>query len=79
MGRFILAILAFGAALAVIKMVIVALVIAGLIFRTRVTIGLLLIGGWLTLTAANPVVGLGLAAALIVVAVKKANKGAKHD
>lgn len=61
MARLILAIIAFAMAAAVLKMVILALVLAGLIFRTRVTVGLLLLGGMLTFVAAYPLVALGLA------------------
>jgi hypothetical protein len=69
MARLALAIIAFVLALAVIKMVIIALVIAGLIFRTKITIGLLLLGGLLTLIAAQPILGLGLTGVLIWVGV----------
>ena len=72
MARLILAIVAFVLALAVLKMVIVVIVIAGLIFRTKETIGLLLLGGFLTLLAAQPLIGLGLLGiAAIVKAVRK--------
>jgi predicted phage tail protein len=69
MARLILAIIAFVLAIAVIKMVIVALVIAGLIFRTKETVGLLAIGGAFTFIAAFPAIGLSLLAIGIVAAI----------
>lgn len=78
MGRLILAIIAFVLALAVIKAVIIALVIAGLIFRTKVTIGLLLLGGLLTLIAAQPILGLGVTGVLIWVGVTMKKKEEKQ-
>lgn len=69
MTRLILAIVAFILAMAVIKMIIVALVLAGLIFRTKETLGLLLIGGLLTLIAAHPILGPTALAAVITIGV----------
>lgn len=69
MTRLILAIVAFILAMAVIKMIIVALVLAGLLFRTKETLGLLLIGGLLTLIAAHPILGLIALAAVITIGV----------
>ncbi len=77
--RLILAIFAFALAMVVIKMIIVALVIAGLIFRTKETIGLLLIGGLLTLIAAQPLLGLGITAALITTGVVLKNRERKAE
>lgn len=74
MGRFILAIIAFAMVVAVIKMVIVGLIIAGLIFRTQITIGLLCLGGIITLIGTNPPLGIGLVVVLIIVAVVMAKK-----
>lgn len=68
MGRLILAILAFVLAIAVLKMIIIAIVLAGLIFRTKATIGLLFLGGFLTLLAAQPLIGLGLLAVIAIAA-----------
>ncbi|WP_294197300.1 hypothetical protein [uncultured Sphingomonas sp.] len=61
-------------AIALIKAVIVALVVAGLIFRTQQTIGLLALGGLLTLIANYPPVGFGIVTLLIVMAIIKAVK-----
>lgn len=77
MLRLILAIIAFCMAIALTKAVIVALVVAGLIFRTQQTIGLLLLGGLLTLIATYPPVGFGIVAILIVMAIVKAAKRKK--
>ncbi|NYT40782.1 hypothetical protein HZY97_08445 [Sphingomonas sp. R-74633] len=60
-------------AMAAIKTVIVALVVAGLIFRTKTTVGLLMLGGLLSLIAVSPVLGLSLAAALITAGVVMKN------
>ncbi|WP_180142519.1 hypothetical protein [Sphingomonas sp. R-74633] len=59
--------------MAAIKTVIVALVVAGLIFRTKTTVGLLMLGGLLSLIAVSPVLGLSLAAALITAGVVMKN------
>ena len=75
MGRLVLAFLVFVAALAVIKAVIVALILAGLIFRTKATLGLLFIGAMLTLIAAQPLLGLGVVAVIVIVAIVKSSKG----
>ncbi|RYG89851.1 MAG: hypothetical protein EON59_00985 [Alphaproteobacteria bacterium] len=69
MARFLLAIVAFVLAIAVLKMVIAALIIAGLIFRTKETIGLILLFGLLAVIRAAPLLGLGLLALVIVMAV----------
>ena len=74
MARFLLALVVFALAVAILKMVIVALIIAGLIFRTRETIGLLLLGGLITLIAAQPFIGLGLLVVFAVVAVANKRK-----
>jgi hypothetical protein len=69
MARIILALLAFAMVMAVLKMVIVALVVAGLIFRTKETIGLLMLGGTIALIKTYPAVGLGLLAAAFVAVI----------
>ena len=69
LARLILAIVFALLALAAIKMVIIALIIAGLIFRTTTTIGLLTLGGLLNFTAAHPVLGLAITAALITTGI----------
>lgn len=74
MLRLVLAIAAFFLALAVIKAVIVALIIAGLIFRTKETIGLLLILGLFALIAAHPVLGLAATAGVITIGVIYKNR-----
>lgn len=55
--------------MAAIKLAIVALVIAGLIFRTRETIGLLLIGSLFSLIATYPVAGLSVLTGAITIGV----------
>ncbi|VXC65709.1 hypothetical protein [Sphingomonas sp. 8AM] len=72
MARVILTIIALVLAITVIKAAIIALVVAGLIFRTQQTIGLLAIGGLATLVGAYPPIGLGLVAVLIIAAVARA-------
>ena len=67
--RFILALLVFGLAMIVLKMVIVALVIGGLIFRPRETIALMLFFGLITLINVHPAAGLSLLGVLIIVMI----------
>ncbi|SFR84765.1 hypothetical protein [Sphingomonas jatrophae] len=69
--RLILAIVAFALAMAVLQMALVGLVLAGLIFRPKETIGLLLICGTISLFAAHPYICLGLLAAGGLVALAK--------
>lgn len=74
MGRIIMAILAFALVFAVFKMIIIALVLAGLIFRTKETICLLIFGGLWHLLAAYPAAGFALIGLFIVMAIVKACK-----
>lgn len=76
--RLALAIIIFCMAITLVKAVIVALVIAGLIFRTQQTIGLLALGGLLTLIATYPPIGIGIVLILIVMAIIKAAKGRRE-
>lgn len=55
MARLFLAFVVFTMAAVVLKMVLIGLVLAGLIFRTKETIGLLILGGLWTLFKAYPV------------------------
>lgn len=63
--------MAFAMIMAILKMVILALIIGGLIFRTKQTVGLLAIGGILSLIAFSPILGFGLVAALITAGIMK--------
>ncbi len=72
MARAIFTIIALVLAITVIKAAIIALVIAGLIFRTQQTIGLLALGGLITLVGTYPLIGSGLVAILITAAVVRA-------
>lgn len=74
MGRLVLAIIAFAMAIAVVKLVIVALMIAGLIFRTKETIGLLILLGLWALLKAYPAIGFSLLGMIAIVAVVRAFK-----
>ncbi|EQB17812.1 hypothetical protein L284_06430 [Novosphingobium lindaniclasticum LE124] len=71
--------MAFALVAAVAKMVIVALVIGGLIFRTKETIGLLLLGGLFTLMSKHPAIGIPLVIGLLVIGfmAKKAEETAE--
>lgn len=69
MARIIGAIIAFALAIAVLKMLIIALLIAGLIFRPTETVGLLIIGGLFTLFATYPVAGIALLALAAVAGI----------
>lgn len=62
---FALVTMAFQAAL-------MLLVVAGLIFRTKETLFLLLVGGLINLVSAYPAVGFGLLGLFIVMAIIKA-------
>jgi len=79
MGRLLLAILAFAMVMAIIKMVLIALLIAGLIFRTKETIGFLLIAGMFHLISIHPIAGLSLLGVIILLAVANAMKSNKAD
>lgn len=72
MGRLILALIIVGLAVAAVKMVIVALLLGGLIFRTKETLGLLLLGGLMALISKHPPIGVALVGLLIGVAILKA-------
>lgn len=72
MMRIILAFLLFGMIIAAAKLAILVLVLVGLIFRTKETIGLLLVGGTITLIGKYPLIGWSLLAVVIVAAIAKA-------
>ena len=72
MGRLIVALIIFALAVAVLKMVILAAIIAGLIFRTQATVGLLMIGGLLTLLQTHPAIGFTLLAVVIIAGIAMA-------
>lgn len=74
MGRLLLAIIAFSMAMVVLAKVILAIIIAGLIFRTKETIALLMLGRFLTLLSAHPAIALGLLGLMIVAAIMQASK-----
>lgn len=79
MGRIILALLVFGAVVTIFKLVILGLILAGLIFRTKETIGLLLLGGMITLIGAYPLIGWPLVAVVVAVAIAKAMRPEPPD
>ena len=72
MGRIILFLLVFGAVVTAFKLAILALVLAGLIFRTKETIGLLLLGVTFTLISKYPLIGWPLLATVVIVAIVQA-------
>jgi len=78
-ARIILALLVFGAVVAILKLVLLALVLAGLIWRTKETIGLLLFGGMLTLAGKYPLIGWPLLIIVVVVAIAKAMRSDTPD
>ncbi|MBJ6121378.1 hypothetical protein [Sphingomonas mollis] len=53
-------------ALAVIKFAIIGLIIAGLIFRTKETVSLLAVGGFITLISTHPIIGFGLLGLIVL-------------
>ena len=66
--REIIAIMLLAALLTVtLKIAFVFLILAGLIFRTQETVGLLMIGGILTGFAAHPLIGIGLLVTTLLV------------
>ena len=67
--RLLLAIVALSMAIAFVHLAIMALIIAGLIFRTKETLVLLFVGSALTLIAAHPIVASSAIAATIVAVV----------
>lgn len=79
MGRIILALLVFGAMVTIFKLVILGLVLAGLVFRTKETLGLLLIGGIITLIGRYPLIGWSLLAVVIVAAIANAMRSRPPD
>lgn len=69
MWKVLAGIIIVGTALAALKLAIVLLVLAGLIFRTKETLGVMaLFGGW-SLLAAHPVAGMGVGCLLLVLAL----------
>jgi hypothetical protein len=75
MTRLILAIVAFVLAMSVLKMIIIALILAGLIFRTKETIGLLVILTILALIRTYPAITLGSLAAIALVSFLYKKRG----
>lgn len=73
----LLAIGALSLAITFIQLAIVALVIAGLVFRTRETVGLLLFFGVFALVRLEPLIGLGVIAATLALAVSIARCDAR--
>lgn len=72
--RLLLAIGALSLAITFIQLAIVALVITGLIFRTRETAGLFIFLGVCALVRLEPLIGLGLIAATLALAVSVARR-----
>jgi hypothetical protein len=62
-------------AMAVIKFAVIVLILAGLIFRTKETIGLLVIGGTLSLIRTYPVLTFGSLAAIALVSFLYKKRG----
>lgn len=79
MGRLILTIIAIAMAIAALKLAIIALLTAGLIFRTKETVGLLLIGGAISLVAAYPPIVFIVAGLFVIAALIKASKSDKPN
>lgn len=70
LGQVIVLCLALAALQAVLSLMVVAIVLLlvwGLIFRTRETVGLLLVGLFLSALQAHPVVTIGSICALVVI------------
>ncbi|MDT0507444.1 hypothetical protein [Novosphingobium sp. MMS21-SN21R] len=69
MSRVLLFILAAGAVLAAFQIAIVILVIGGLIFRTKETIGLLLLGACLSFFGAHPKIAAGIVFVIVAISM----------
>lgn len=66
MAKLLLALLLFGMAVAAIKLVLIVLILAGLIFRTKETLGVLLLFGLGALLTKNPVMA-GIPIAILLI------------
>lgn len=58
-----------GLVVTVFKLALFLLVVAGLIFRTKETVGLLLLVGVMAASAAHPLIGTGLALVLLTISL----------
>lgn len=74
MAQIFAAILMVGLAVFTFKMAILLLILAGLIFRTKQTIGLLLLFAAIAAFNASPIVGSALIVIAISIAIYRANK-----
>lgn len=74
MGKLFGFLLVLAMAIVAIKLAIALLILAGLIFRTKETIGLLLVLSAWAVFKAHPMMSIGIVAVLILYAVIKASK-----
>ncbi|WP_294275315.1 hypothetical protein [uncultured Sphingomonas sp.] len=74
MGKLFGFLLVLAMAIVAIKLAIALLILAGLIFRTKETIGLLLVLSAWAVFKAYPMISIGIVAVLILYAVIKASK-----
>ena len=79
MWKIIGFILLIGLLTVAVQVAIALLFLAGLIFRTKETVGLIIILGAFALLSAFPVIGLGLLAVMIVAAIVKAVRNADKE
>lgn len=79
MAQIFVAIIAIGLFLFAVKVAIMFLTLVGLIFRTKETIGLLLVLGAWALLMKYPAIGFALIGILIVAAIVKAVSRARAE
>ena len=74
MGQIIGILLVVALAIVAIKLALVAIVLAGLIFRPKETLGVVLLLGAFAVLQAYPIVSFGIVALLIIYAIIKVSK-----
>ena len=81
MWQIVVAILAIGALVFLTKVAILLLFLAGLIFRTKETVGLIAILAVIAGFSAHPLIGIGLIAVLVPISLyfKRKEKAAAAD
>lgn len=79
MGQIIGILLVVALAIVAIKLAIAAIILAGLIFRPKETIGVVLLLGAFAILRTYPMASLGIVALLIVYAIIKVSKSQPTD
>ena len=79
MWKILGGIVLFSMVLAAFKIAIILLILAGLIFRTKETLGLLAIGAGFALLQAQPAAGMGVIALIAILALYASKNKAGSD